>query len=190
MEICARNTEGFRAISKSVQKVWNFLCDSEAFRFERALAIRLAKDDDDFYGGASATTWLCCNHIKVTSLRDHVKPKVVPTEGWHYKEFVGSEGGKGSTTLLGFTKARKILSNQPRGRSPFPSFISFFSAQHINVEWLRHKCLFCGSCVLRSAAGKDIRPTYPALGRDGSTLHRLFHFQTSFSPGNCLLLVT
>ena len=38
-----------------------------------------------------------------------------------------------------------------------------FAVCSINVVWLRFKCLFHGSNAIRSAAGKGIRPVYPAL---------------------------
>ena len=72
--------------------------------------------------------------IKLTSPRDRLKPKVVPAEGWHYKEFVGSEEGKESTMLMICQRSENLVQCL-RGRSLLPSFTYIFRFLHNLLTW-------------------------------------------------------
>ena len=47
--------------------------------------------------------------MTVTSTRDHLKHKVIPTDGLHGKEIVGSEEGEGSATDMMCESSGKFM---------------------------------------------------------------------------------
>ena len=83
------NAENFRAISKSVQKAWGFRSDPKASQFERALPGGLSNEEGFCLGHPQL--FGCMMLITMTSPKYHLKPKAIPTGGWHGKEIEGSE---------------------------------------------------------------------------------------------------
>ena len=97
VKIRPRNAGDFRIISKLVQRVCSYLRDPKVFQFERVLPDGFSNDEDIFFQWHPQLLGYAMP-LTVTFPRDHSKPKVIPTEGWHGKEVVGSDEGEGSAT--------------------------------------------------------------------------------------------
>lgn len=66
----------------SEQMAWCFLRDPKTSQFERALPGGLSNDNDDFFIEGCPQLFGYMVSITVDYPRDHLKPKVIPIEGW------------------------------------------------------------------------------------------------------------